>query len=379
MSDPNDPAEIGPAGPRLLVVTVVHRPDDARILHRQIALLRQDGYRITYAAPWRASGVTPPEGLATRDLPRSTGRERLAALLSARDLLRREAADHDIVLLHDPELLIALRLAGVTRVPPVVWDVHEDTAVALGDREWVPRPLRRVLAWFVRRLERWAERNVHLILAEDGYRERFRRTHPVVRNHPWAAQRPDPTRSGDPDRPPRVVYVGRISRGRGIGTVIDLARALGDRARVELAGPVDRAVEVELASAVDEGVVTWHGFIPNDRIGELLAGASVGLSLLSDDPNYRVSMPSKVIEYLAHGVPVVATPLPAVVALLEEEGGGLLVPFDDTEATVAAVDRILGEAGLRARLSDEGRAAAVRRTWEVEGARLASTLRSWAT
>jgi glycosyltransferase involved in cell wall biosynthesis len=124
--------------------------------------------------------------------------------------------------------------------------------------------------------------------------------------------------------------------------------------------------------------VQWHGFVPNDRIGELLVGASVGLSLLSDDPNYRVSMPSKVVEYLAHGVPVVATPLPAVAALLEEEGGGLLVPFDDIEATVRAVRRVLDEPGLRERLAAEGRVAASQRTWEVEGARLASVLRTWA-
>jgi len=378
MSGPLEVPEAAPVGPRLLVVTVVHRPDDARILHRQIALLRSQGYRVTYAAPWRATGVTPPEGLATRELPRATGRDRLAALLAARDLLRREAPDHDLVLLHDPELLVALRLAGVARVPPVVWDVHEDTAVALGDREWVPTLLRRILAWGVRHLERWAERNVHLILAEDGYRDRFRRTHPVVRNHPWASQRPDPTLVVTPDEPPRIVYVGRISRGRGIDTVIALGRALAGTALVELAGAVDRGIADELDAAVAEGAVVWHGFVPNDRIGELLAGAVVGLSLLSDDPNYRVSMPSKVVEYLAHGVPVLATPLPAVVTLLEEEGGGLLVPFDDADAAVAAVRRILDEPGLGARLSAEGRVAASRRTWEVEGARLASTLRTWA-
>ena len=366
------------AAPRLLVVTVVHRPDDARILHRQIALLRAEGFAVTYAAPWRATGVTPPEGLAVRDLPRSTGRERLAAMLAARDLLRREAADHDLVLLHDPELLVALRLAGVHRVPPVVWDVHEDTAVALGDREWIPAILRRILALVVRRLERWAERNVNLILAEDGYRDRFRRTHPVVRNHPWTDQRPDPDVIVPPTQPPRVVYVGRISRGRGIDTVIELGRALGATAQVELAGPVDDGVGTLLEAAAAEGLVQWHGFVPNDRIGELLAGASVGLSLLSDDPNYRVSMPSKVVEYLAHGVPVVATPLPAVAALLEEEGGGLLVPFDDIEATVRAVRRVLDEPGLRERLAAEGRVAASQRTWEVEGARLASVLRTWA-
>ena len=365
-------------GPRVLVVTVVHRPDDARILHRQIAHLRAQDFHVTYAAPWSATGVTPPDGLVTRELPRASGRERLAALLSARDLLRSEAGQHDVVLLHDPELLLAVRLAGVGRLPPVVWDVHEDTAVALGDREWVPAPLRRLIAMFVRRLERWAERSVHLVLAEEGYRARFRRSHPVVRNHPWASQRPDPSVPSIPDVPPRVIYVGRISEGRGITTILELARALEGSARVELAGPVDDDVRPLLEAAVTDGLVTWHGFVPNDRIGELLRGGAVGLSLLTDDPNYRVSMPSKVVEYLAHGLPVVATPLPTVVALIEEEGGGLLVPFDDLDATLVAVRRILDEPGLHAELSAQGRQAAARRTWEVEGDRLVAMLRMWA-
>ena len=366
------------AEPRVLVVTVVHRPDDARILHRQIATMRAEGFAVTYAAPWSVMGVVPPDGLSVRELPRATGRDRLAAMLAAKDLLRREAADHDLVLIHDPDLLLAVRLAGVRRLPTVVWDVHEDTAVALGDRAWVPRPLRGVLAVLVRRLERWAERSMRLLLAEEGYRARFSRPHPVVRNHPWASQRPDTADIVPPDVPPRIVYVGRLSAGRGLRTMIGLGRALRGRATVDLAGEVDGDMREELEAAVEDGSVMWRGFVPNDRVGAVLAGASVGLSLLTDDPNYRSSMPSKIIEYLASGVPVVATPLPTVAALLEDEGGGLLVPFDDVDATREAVERIIGDVELRAQLASQGVETAARRTWEVEGARLVAMLRAWA-
>jgi glycosyltransferase involved in cell wall biosynthesis len=369
--------------PRVLVMTVVHRPDDARIRHRQVRTLIAEGFPVTYAAPWRATGVDAPEGLAKRDLPRSSGRDRLAALLAARDLLRAEADAHDVIVIHDPELLVAVRLAGVDRLPPVVWDVHEDTAVALGDRPWVPRVLRRVLALGVRRLERWAERHVHIILAEDGYRSRFRRVHPVVRNHPWAAEQSStsevaPSAYQARERPPRVVYVGRISRGRGLETILALGHALGDQARVEVAGDADADVRELLDDAVAAGAVQWHGFVPNDAVGALLTGASVGLSLLDDDPNYRVSMPSKVIEYLAHGLPVVATPLPAVQQLLEEHDAGIVVPFGDADASVAAVRRILDDPALLERLAQAGRTAAASRTWEVEGTRLSTMLRTWA-
>jgi glycosyltransferase involved in cell wall biosynthesis len=364
--------------PRLLVVTVVHRPDDARILHRQIRSLREDGFVITYAAPWRAFGVLPPEGVEPRELPRSVGRRRIGAVWAARRLLLEEAAAHDLILLHDPELLVAVRLAGVQRLPPVVWDVHEDTAVALGDREWLPPRLRRVFAVLVHALERWAERNVHLILAEDGYRVRFRRSHPVVRNHPPRVVALEGASGADiPEGPARIVHVGRLSRGRGLLEMIALAERLGAEHRVELVGPVDDDVAEALATASAAGVVRWHGFVPNDRIGAFLAGAAVGLCLLHDDPNYRVSMPSKVIEYLAHGLPVVATPLPEVEALLGTGEVGVLVPFGDVDSAVEAVRTLVADPDRRRRMRTEALRLAEGRTWGTEASRLTSTLRGW--
>jgi glycosyltransferase involved in cell wall biosynthesis len=364
---------------RVLVVTVVHRPDDARILHRQIRTLREHGLSVTYAAPWTATGVAAAADLAVRDLPRAVGRSRLRALIAAARLLRTEGPSHDLVLLHDPELLLAVRLVGAHRLVPVVLDVHEDAAAALAGRTWLPGLLRRPLSLLVRRLERWAERHIHLILAEDGYRRRFGGDHPVVRNLPWA---PEAVVSSD-DRTttgslPVVLYVGRLSRGRGLEEMIDLGRRLRAAASIELVGPVDDELRSALEGAVAEGAVKWHGFVPNDRIGPLLQRASVGLSLLRDEPNYVVSMPTKVLEFMVHGLPVVTTPLPEVRALLAAEGGGLLVGYEDVDAAEVAVRRLLVDPDLRRCLAEEARAIGMTRTWEKEGARLAAVLRGWA-
>ncbi len=364
---------------RILVVTVVHRPDDARILHRGIASLRGAGFTVTSAAPWAETGTTPPAGLAVRELPRAAGRRRLGALRAAVRLLRAEAAEHDLVLVHDPELLLAVRLAGRRRLPPVVWDVHEDAAAALRTRAWVPAPLRPLVAALVAVLERWAERRVHLVLAEEGYRPRFRGDHPVVRNLPWAVAPVGaaPGAPAAPEGPARVVYVGRISRGRGVDAMFEVARRLGPEVRVELAGEADADVRDRLAAAVAAGSVTWHGFVPPDRAGALLRDARVALCLLADEPNYRVSLPTKVVEYLAHGVPVVATPLPAVAALLAD-GGGVLVPFGDADAAAEAVRALVTDDDLHARAVARARAIAADLTWEAEGERLVAALRGWA-
>ena len=364
------------AGPRVLVVTVVHRPDDARILHRQIPSLRAAGMSVTYAAPWRDAGVVPPDGLDVRELPRATGRRRLGALTAAVRLLRSEAAAHDLVLLHDPELLLAVRRVGPDRLPPVVWDVHEDPAAAVRDRVWIPRPLRPVASGLLRRLERWAEGHVRLVLAEDGYAARFTAAHPVVRNLPVrAAGPPAPVPAAVPG-PPRLGYVGRISRGRGADAMLELARRIGPAARLELAGDADRDVRPRLDAAVAAGDVVWHGYVPADRTPALLAGARVGLCLLADEPNYRVSLPTKVVEYLAHGLPVVATPLPAVVRLLAD-GAGELVAFDDVDAAERAVRVLLTDDAAHAAAASRARVVAADLTWAAEGERLVAALRGW--
>jgi hypothetical protein len=77
------------------------------------ALLLQAGAQVTYAAPFTAYGRPVPDGVTGIDLPRSVGRHRLPAIRAAASMIRKQARDHDVVLLHDPELLAAV--AGLRR------------------------------------------------------------------------------------------------------------------------------------------------------------------------------------------------------------------------------------------------------------------------
>ena len=58
---------------RVLVLTVVHDPEDARIRHRQIPALLDAGFEVAYAAPFSAFNRTPPEGVRGVDVPRAQG------------------------------------------------------------------------------------------------------------------------------------------------------------------------------------------------------------------------------------------------------------------------------------------------------------------
>jgi hypothetical protein len=316
-----------------VVCTIVHHPADARIYHRQIRALLEAGHQVIYIAPVEAEEFsaerTGPQ-LQVIAVPRAVGRRRFGALRAARRELARHIAGADLLLVHDPELLLAL--PPRRKRPPTVWDVHEDTAAALSTKAWLPRPLRPAAAAAVRAAERLAERRLHLILAEQGYVTRFGRAHPVV---------------------PNTTYV--------------------------LIGPADPLARALIEPAQAEGLLSWPGFVPNDRAMALLDGALAGLSLLQDEPNFRHSMPTKVVEYMARGVPVVTTPLPAAADLVTRYECGFVVPFGDPRAAADAVLKLAADASLRAKMGSRGHEAALTcMGWPADARAFVAQLEAWA-
>lgn len=359
-----------------LVATIVHHPEDARILHRQIRALVEAGHTVTYVAPFRECGVTPWDQIRSVDVPRSQGRDRLPSLRAARSALTRLAPEADLLLFHDPELLLAL--PSKSKRPPVtVWDVHEDTPAALLTKPWVPEPLRRPLGRVVRGFERGAERRLRLLLAEEGYRSRFRGDHPVVPN---TTDVPDvPLRPAGDDR---VVYLGHVSMARGAREMVHMGRRLRDHGvRLEVIGNADAEVRPLLREAHQENALHWYGFVPNDRALRMAAGALAGISLLHDTDNYRHSLPTKVVEYMAHGLPVVTSPNPMAEALVSrrpEGRSGFVVPFNDGEAATRAVLELRDNEELRRELASTGhRIARTSYHWPVQARVFVKQLEEW--
>lgn len=359
---------------RVCVATIVHHPNDARILHRQIQALLDAGHEVTYIAPFSDSSTNPWPGIEVVDVPRARGRHRLHAVRAARKRLAKQARGADVMIVHDPELLLALPRRRRGR-PVLVWDVHEDTAAALSAKGWLPRPVRPLLRPVVRTAERVAERRLRLLLAEEGYRDRFKRAHPVVANTVYVPEEPPPKPGPD-----RLVYLGHISLARGAAEIVAAARALrGEGMTVELIGAADADVRPMLRDAQREGALRWYGYVPNDQALRITEGALAGLAPLRDEPNYRHSLPTKIVEYMAHGVPVIATPLPVSEAILTAADCGVLVPFNDPDAIVAAARRLRDDPELRTQMGKRGHLAAhTSYNWPITAKEFVTSLETWA-
>ncbi|MFM7598647.1 MAG: glycosyltransferase [Actinomycetota bacterium] len=355
---------------RVLVVTTLHHPLDARVVERQIGALLAAGHLVTLAAPFAQAGAAPPPGVRTIDVPRASGRRRVAAFTAARRVLRREASRHDVVLLHDPELVAAS--IGI-RHPVIVWDVHEDTAAAVSMKAWIPGLLRGPVVGAARRLERFAERRMHLILAETAYADRFERPHPIVPNTTIVPERARPSERG------RAIYVGTLTSQRGGDDLIEVGRRIMPEVTMEVTGEAHGELRERLHAADARGNVAWHGYVANDQALRSIEGATVGLSLLHDEANYRHSMPTKLIEYLARGVPFVSTPLPLARELAEASGGGIIVPFGDPGAAADAVLMLNQDDEKRQAMADSGRRwVRDNADWRRDGEAFVAQLERWA-
>lgn len=320
-------------GRRVVHLTSVHRPRDVRIFHKEARAAAGAG-----AAAWVAAPATP--------IPRE---RRLAAGWRLARLARRR--DADLYHVHDPELLPAALWLARSTGAPVVYDVHEYLGQTTRTKRWIPAALRRPLARVVERAERRAARRLDgVVTANEDLAARFAGEGAravSVTNSPWSDAFPEPSPM---PAEPVVLYVGGLGPLRGL----EVMRAAFPRvevpgARLVLAGPGDPG---ELPAGAEAIGVVDHSVVPG-----LLAGARVAWIPLQRHGNYDRAVPTKLVEAMAAGRPVVASDLGRMGAMVRAAGCGLVVPPGDVDAHAAALRALLTDPEEAARMGAAGRAA----------------------
>lgn len=343
--------------PSLLVVSPVHPPDDPRIRHKLIRTL-QDDWQVTFVGVGR--GPIDRSGLTWREL---TGGRIRRWLRANRVVLR---GGFDLVSLHDPEMLPVALLAGLLG-RRVVFDVHENIPGQLRTKPWIPAPLRRPLAWLTGRILHLAEKRMVITLAEAGYASLFRKDHPVFPNYLVG----EPAEPRPVDAAIGLVYLGDVTKQRGIAVAVEAAGKAGAE-KVTIMGRCGPEFREELVNVAAENhlELEFHGFVTPDAALRLASGGSIGLSPLLDTPNYRASLPTKILEYLSVGIPTLASDLPGTRAVVGGLPGVVLVRPGDVDAWETAIRTALADESLRAEARQGSRAVRDKYAWpaaEVRG------------
>jgi glycosyltransferase involved in cell wall biosynthesis len=144
------------------------------------------------------------------------------------------------------------------------------------------------------------------------------------------------------------------------------------QARLVIAGEIrPPELEAEFRSAPGWERVDFLGWLPRRDVAALLREARVGVLTFLPVAGHEDALPNKLFEYMAAGIPVVASYFPLWQRIIEEAGCGIAVDPRDSTAIAAAIDRLLAHGREATDMGERGRLAFQSTySWDGEAAKL---------
>lgn len=357
---------------RICHVTSAHPAEDIRIFVKEAVSAAKVGFEVHLVTGgfenYKKNGVTI-HGISGA----SGGRFARMGKTVNRVYEKALSLDADLYHLHDPELLrIALKLKK--RGKKVLFDAHEDVPAQIMAKHWIPKPLRRMVAFFFRIMEHFVLSRISgVITATPFIRKRLEKWNPRcvdINNYPLLNEFPEPGKAEN--KVHDLVYIGGISETRGIFPLLDMLHSFGGEISLGLAGPFSPA-ELEESVRTHPGFshVTYYGILNREGISDLLRKSKIGMVTLLPTPNHLESQPIKMYEYMAAGIPVIASDFPFWTEIVTRWGCGTTVNPADPVAMAEALKNLLAHPSLSNEMGKKGREAVEREfNWEAEEKRL---------
>jgi glycosyltransferase involved in cell wall biosynthesis len=318
-------------------------------------------------------GEANEDGVRIIDVANLPGRLNRMLRTTRRVFERALDVQADIYHVHDPELIPAglhLKRLGKT----VIFDAHEDLPSQLLGKPYLGPVSRRLMSWTAQVAERHAcARFDGIIAATPFIRDKFLRIHPRtvdVNNFPMLEEFSTPAPFGD--KLQQACYVGGLSVMRGIRELVHACSLLRSPARLQLAG---RFAEPALAAQV-EALRGWErvdalGHLDRAGVGALMARSMAGLVTLHPSINYLDALPVKMFEYMAAGIPVIASDFPLWRGIIGTSGCGLSVDPCNPEAIATAIDHLITHPDEAHRMGENGRRSVFQQyNWDAESTKL---------
>lgn len=343
---------------RIAHLTSVHPRHDTRIFVKQCRSLARHGYDVTFVVA-DGLGDAREDGVAIVDVGRSGGRLRRMLSATRRVLRRAIALDAVVYHLHDPELIpvgLCLKRMGKT----VVYDAHEDLPRQIRGKTYLPSWMRGPLAGLAERYQHHAlPRLDGVVAATPSIASQMGALAPLVAtvaNYPIPEEL-DADTAWD-ERRQEVCYVGGLSRLRGVLEIVQAGERLRSPVRIRLAG---RFLEAEVARTA-RAMPGWRrvdelGHLDRTGVRDVLARAMAGLVTLHPLVSYLDALPVKMFEYMAAGIPVIASNFPLWREIVEDSACGLCVDPKDPTAIAEAIDYLVDHPDEAARMGERGRRA----------------------
>ena len=351
---------------KVCMVTTVHDPFDDRIFHKEAKSLAKV-HEVVLIAPdeERTDKEVDSVRIITVKKPRS---KVLHPITMWRVFKAGFKQDCCVYHCHEPSSLFVSAVLKILKRKKLIYDAHEHYPSLIAENSLFPafiRPLVRFLADIEERmLIRFADVvvTVDQILCKE-YKKHHNNVD-IISNYPKLELfKPDDLNSENGG----IIYVGGISRDRGIYQMINAA----NRANVKLicvGNFTDELNENEITNFLEENPsknVVFTGLLSHSKVVEYINISTLGLSLLQPIPRYEKAVPIKLFEYMACEIPVVASNFPEISKVVKEADCGILVDPTNVDEIANAILYLLEHPEEAKRMGDSGRRAVEEKyNWE---------------
>lgn len=332
---------------RICHITTAHPRYDVRIYHKYAKSLTERGFGITLCV---ADGLGNELKKAVKFIDIGKPSNRFSRFLFSPYKMFKEVKKikADIYHFHDPEFLFAalfLKIYGRR----LIYDVHEDVPRSLKGRDWLPKWILRIIAFFFEQLENFiAGRLTGIITATPYICNRFLKINKNVidiNNYPI---REEFNRDSVPfENRNDICYTGSITEIRGIRKLMDALLLCQTDIKLHLAGEfADPVFKKEILNHKAKDKLIYYGLVDRDKLNCIYNQCFAGIVTFLPYENHIHAQPNKIFEYMSAGIPVIGSDFKLWKEIIEKYQAGTCVNPEKSESIANVINNYVEDKQL---------------------------------